>query len=101
MQNVKMGGLGANIGTDEWELAKRKKDIQQQYANNLKQINAYQLKNSKQPRITIEKEKTAREKALEFAKNNVPKPKQLRRDSEQDEQSNYRNNQAEQQQFYQ
>ena len=32
------------------------------------------------PAAPIGKEKTAREKALEFAKNNVPKPKQ-RRDS--------------------
>jgi hypothetical protein len=25
--NNKFGGLGANIGSDEWELAKRKKEI--------------------------------------------------------------------------
>jgi len=29
----------------------------------------------------VEKEKTAREKALEFAKNNVPKPRLNRKDS--------------------
>jgi uncharacterized iron-regulated protein len=26
--NSKMGGLGANIGGEEWEIAKRKKEIQ-------------------------------------------------------------------------
>jgi len=25
--NTKMGGLGANIGGEEWEIAKRKKEI--------------------------------------------------------------------------
>jgi uncharacterized iron-regulated protein len=39
LQQQKMGGLGANIGSDEWELARRKKEIQMQYANNLKHIN--------------------------------------------------------------
>lgn len=28
LQNSKMGGLGANIGSDTWEEAKRKKEIQ-------------------------------------------------------------------------
>jgi hypothetical protein len=36
MKNKKMGGLGANIGGEQWEMAKRKKEIQMQYANNLK-----------------------------------------------------------------
>ena len=39
VQNTKLGGLGANIGGEQWELAKRKKEIALQYANNLKQIN--------------------------------------------------------------
>ena len=42
-QNTKMGGLGANIGGEEWEIARRKKEIQAQYANNLKQMNAMQI----------------------------------------------------------
>lgn len=43
-------------------------------------INKNSIKTAKTPTIPVEKEKTAREKALEFAKHNVPKPKQ-RRDS--------------------
>jgi|SaaInl59LU_5_DNA_1037362.scaffolds.fasta_scaffold26607_2 hypothetical protein len=31
-----MGGLGANIGGDKWEAAKRKKEVARQYADNLK-----------------------------------------------------------------
>mgnify|MGYP001049657640 FL=1 len=31
-----MGGLGANIGGENWEKAKRKKEIARQYADNLK-----------------------------------------------------------------
>lgn len=37
-----MGGLGANIGGEKWEQAKRKKEIARQYADNLKQMNAIQ-----------------------------------------------------------
>ena len=40
-----MGGLGANIGGADWEAAKRKKEIAQQYASNLKLINAHQNSN--------------------------------------------------------
>lgn len=32
LQSQKLGGLGANIGSEEWEVAKRKKEIQMQYA---------------------------------------------------------------------
>ena len=74
VQNTKLGGLGANIGGEQWELAKRKKEIALQYANNLKQINQFQ---KQRPPIIkqFEKEKSAREKANEFAKNNVPRPR--------------------------
>ena len=37
-----MGGLGANIGGEQWETATRKKEIARQYADNLKQMNAIQ-----------------------------------------------------------
>lgn len=37
-----MGGLGANIGGEKWEAAKRKKELEIQYANNLKLINQAQ-----------------------------------------------------------
>lgn len=79
-----MGGLGANIGSNEWEMAKRKKEIQMQYANNLKHINSAQQAGSKPSTKTSrfggEKDKTARERALEFSKN-VPKPKLRQKDS--------------------
>lgn len=32
LQNTKMGGLGANIGSEKWEAAKRKKEVANQYA---------------------------------------------------------------------
>lgn len=69
-----MGGLGANIGGEQWEQAKRKKEIARQYADNLKQMNAIQS----QTRSTIQpgsKEVSSRDKAIEFSKNNVPRPK--------------------------
>lgn len=81
LQNTKMGGLGANIGSEQWEAAKRKKEIANQYAQNLKAINQHQNKDKSvnQSRISersqLQKDKTSREKALEFAKNNIPKPK--------------------------
>jgi hypothetical protein len=31
-QSLKLGGLGANIGSDDWEKAKRKKEAIQEYA---------------------------------------------------------------------
>jgi len=39
LQNTKLGGLGANIGGEKWEVAKKKKIIEQQYAENLKIMN--------------------------------------------------------------
>lgn len=41
LQNTKMGGLGANIGSSQWEAAKRKKEVANQYAQNLKAINQH------------------------------------------------------------
>ena len=66
-----MGGLGANIGSDKWELAQRKKEAAAKYAEEIRLAtlaNPMPTKKKEKP-----KEKTAREKALEFAKN-VPKP---------------------------
>ena len=82
MQNLKMGGLGANIGGEKWEVAKRKKIIEQQYAANLKLMNAYQQRQPGLPASNKQKERSAREKALEFAKNNIPKPGSRQRRSE-------------------
>jgi hypothetical protein len=33
---LKLGGLGANIGNDDWEKAKRKKEAIQEYAKTLR-----------------------------------------------------------------
>lgn len=68
----KMGGLGANIGGEEWEKAQRKKEQQQMYAQQVKAT----IKPKQNPvQAPKPKEVTARDKALEFAKNNIPKPK--------------------------
>lgn len=37
VQSLKMGGLGANIGTEEWERAKKKVEAAQEYAKSLRQ----------------------------------------------------------------
>ncbi len=82
IQNSKMGGLGPNIGSEQWEAAKRKKEIAMQYSNNLKQMNAHvhkgRIKSGTSSHLAVPNEKDAksvREKALDFAKN-VPRPKQ-------------------------
>lgn len=67
--------MGANIGSEEWEKAQRKKEAALKYAEEVRlnaASNTVQAKRKEKP-----KEKTAREKALEFAKN-VPKPVQRR-----------------------
>lgn len=66
----KMGGLGANIGGEEWEKAQKKLEQAQTYAENVRQT----IKPVTKPRTVAPRELTAREKAIEFAKN-VPKPK--------------------------
>lgn len=57
-----------------WEKAQQKKLAQKQYAENVRiqaQVNPIPQARRKQ----LTRELTAREKALEFAKYNVPKPK--------------------------
>ena len=73
-ENQRLGGLGANIGGEEWEKAQLKKNAARQYAEQVRmQTQAMGL--PKKDRKAPVRELTAREKALEFAKNNVPKPK--------------------------
>ncbi|CDW76155.1 UNKNOWN [Stylonychia lemnae] len=73
----RLGGLGANIGNDDWQKAKLKKDTIQDFSQNVKLQNQIIIRQtSKPPQPPKPKEKTAREKAIEFAKSNVPKPKQ-------------------------
>jgi hypothetical protein len=74
-----MGGLGPNIGGEQWEEAKRKKEIALQYANNLKQLNtSHALPLNVRLRSGHsnfkEKEASTRERMNEFSKN-IPKPK--------------------------
>ena len=73
-----LGGLGPNIGSEEWEKARTKQKLIQEFSQNIKSYNQ-QVVDTKQkslePRPPKPKEKTAREKAMEFAKHNVPKPK--------------------------
>ena len=74
-----MGGLGANIGTEEWEKAKRKQEAAQEYAKSLRSgqslPQAAASGNSfKKVGKDMNKEKNARERAIEFAKS-IPKPK--------------------------
>jgi hypothetical protein len=73
-QNLKLGGLGANIGGAEWEKAMKKKELIQEYAKNIKLSTKPPSCKRKSENEEAVKEKNAREKALEFAKN-VPRPK--------------------------
>lgn len=75
-----MGGLGANIGGEEWEKARKKLEAAQEYAKSLRSgqtlpgAMASGNSSSFKRKDNTQKEKTARDKALEFAKN-IPKPK--------------------------
>ena len=82
--NQKVGGLGANVGSETWELAKRKKEIAMQYANNLQKINSVNIGKSYKPsRFQSEKDKTARDRANDYA-NNIPKPRLSRKEKQSD-----------------
>ncbi|CDW74030.1 UNKNOWN [Stylonychia lemnae] len=73
-QQIKLGGLGANIGGEDWEKAKKKQEQIQEYAKQLRLQNINKPPPIKKNREEKPKEKTARDKAIEFSKN-VPKPK--------------------------
>ena len=65
-ENQRLGGLGANIGGEEWERAQLKKNAARQYAEQVRmQTQAMGL--PKKDRKAPIRELTAREKALEFA----------------------------------
>lgn len=66
----KLGGLGANIGSDRWEEAQRKKEAAAAYAEQIRHTTTVKTK----PRQEKPRELTAREKAIIYA-NSVPKPK--------------------------
>lgn len=65
-----MGGLGANIGSEAWAEAQRKKEQAMQYAETVRKT----IKTTVRQRSLNVREQSHREKALEFAKQ-VPKPK--------------------------
>ena len=74
MQNLKLGGLGANIGSEEWERAKKKQEFFQEYGKHIRMQNLNKQVNTKKREEPIQKELSKRERALEFA-SRVPKPK--------------------------
>ncbi|CAG9323186.1 unnamed protein product [Blepharisma stoltei] len=68
-----LGGLGPlTVGTEEWNRRKEMQDRRNLYAKHVNTANANSLPPAK-PKKVVEKEKSSREKAIEFAKN-VPKP---------------------------
>lgn len=73
-----MGGLGANIGGEDWEKARKKLEAAQDYAKSLRSgqtlSSAMASGSSFKRKDPKEKERTARDRALDFAKN-IPKPK--------------------------
>jgi hypothetical protein len=85
--SVQLGGLGPNVGADEWQKSKEKKDKMSEFSQNVKMFNAHRatgMENNIKPRKDKEKESSKREIALKFAKN-VPKPKPKRDISQDDE----------------
>lgn len=78
-QGLKMGGLGANVGGDDWEKAKRKQELARNFAASVKDSNKAQV--FKKPVREAAKEMSSREKAMLFAKN-IPKPKAKRSDDQ-------------------
>ena len=62
-ENQKLGGLGANIGGEEWEKAQIKKNMAKQYAEQVRLQAQAQGIPQKQRKAPV-KELTAREKAL-------------------------------------
>ncbi|CAI2365535.1 unnamed protein product [Moneuplotes crassus] len=70
----RMGGLGANIGSEEWEKQNSKLQVMKQFSSRVKVSNKITLESMPKKRREPVKEVSKLEKALEFAKN-VPKPK--------------------------
>ena len=73
-QSAKMGGLGANLGGEEWEKAKKKQEAIRQYNEKMKLMNMNKPASQSRQKAEAPREKTVREKALEYGKH-VPKPK--------------------------
>ena len=73
---LKMGGLGANIGTEDWVKRNNKLKAMKDFASRVKVENRAKSLNPAPKRKEMPKEKSNRQKALEFAKN-IPKPKPI------------------------
>lgn len=74
---MKMGGLGANIGSEEWEKAKRKKEFYAEFGKQIRMQNLtkqLQLPKKEAGSQNIHKEKSTREKAMDYVKS-LPRPK--------------------------
>ena len=70
----RMGGLGANIGTEEWQQRNSKLQAMKNFASKVKIENRARSQNPPKRKKEQPKELSKREKALQFARN-VPKPK--------------------------
>jgi len=83
---VRLGGLGPNTNTDEWQKTREKKDKMTEFSQNVKLFNSQRTTGFDNPRPRKEKEKelSKREIALQFAKN-VPKPRPKREVSQDDD----------------
>jgi hypothetical protein len=75
VKSLKLGGLGANIGSEEWEKARKKQEFFLEYGKQIRMQNLNKQMHSKKRDDSLNhKEPSKREKALEFAAN-IPKPK--------------------------
>lgn len=70
----RLGGLGANVGTEEWQQRNNKLQAMKYFAGKVKVENRARSMNQPKQKKEQVKELSKREKALLFAKN-VPKPK--------------------------
>ena len=71
---LRLGGLGANIGSDDWNRGKAKLDAAREFSKNIGKANKERLSHLKKAG-EAPKEKSARERALEFARLRVHRPK--------------------------
>ena len=79
---LKMGGLGANIGGDDWEKARKKQEQAQEYARQIRLQNiASSALKPPSKKKDEPKEMSNRDKAREFSKK-IPKPKVRRQDDQ-------------------
>lgn len=66
-QNYKMGGLGPNIGTEEWERGRKKQEIYSEFGKQIRLQNLNKQAQVKKAKPERAKELSRREKAIEYA----------------------------------